>query len=127
MLETEATTTRTTNPVLSTCFPSKEAPSIYEVLYGPSAPKLPIFLPALRYTFLGVGGVVPLKVPGNALFPGASGYGERFLFYFSDSPLFSNNTKFLLSFSWGVFFAEHNSETGFGQLSEFSRCEFSRF
>lgn len=44
-----------------------------------------------------------------------------FFFFVLVRLVFAHNRKMSLKFSWGVFFSEHNSETGFGQLSEFPR------
>ena len=64
------------------------------------------------------------KVPANALFPAASRYGKGFLFFVSVSPIFEKYPDILFAFSWGDCFSEHNSDTGFRQLSTISRRVF---
>lgn len=64
------------------------------------------------------------KVPVNALSPGAWLCGNGFFLFCFFRLLFAYNRNILFAFSWGVFFSKHNSETGFGQLSEFPRPNF---
>ena len=94
-------------------------------VYGPSAPKFPLFFrPAFRYTFLGVGEVVP-KSESTEERP----VSRRVLLWkaiilclrFSD---ISKKPEDLVFFFPGACFSEHNSETGFEQISEFPRWFF---
>ena len=70
-------------------------------MYGPSAPKFPIFFrSARRYTFPVVKGLFEKpKVLPNATFQGASNCGERFDVDFLVPYVFSENLENWLSFS----------------------------
>lgn len=100
------------------------------LVYGPFGPKVPQFSAAQRYTFLGVGVVVPkIKIPQKSPFQGASAssYGEFILLLFVLRLISENNRKILRSLSWVVYLPDTQSETGFEQLSKFARGTVFRF
>lgn len=61
------------------------------------------------------------KTSPNALSPGADNHGELFYFILFLDSLSKNNSDNLFAFSWGVYFPNNYSETGFGQLLRFAR------
>ena len=100
--------------------PRAPAPS-----YGQSVFFCPQFRTALWCTFLCTQVVVrKTESTGKRPVSRRRSLWKHFFIFFVVRVLYANNLKYLFAFSWGGFFSEHNSETGFEQLLEFPRDVF---